>query len=231
MKKSAVAGARAIYGSPMRPLLLAVLASLLAVAPADAAFRELRIGSSQRTVDATPGSGCGTSGSATMCGDAAYPLALEGELAVRRGHRIVFDFDQPVDSVRVDGIEVQREANGNRWFGTVPRTWRPGFVRIGVFSRWSGGDQHFEAGLRVLRQRRGPVRVPKVAGLTQIEAFLALERRGLWWRFKGSEPRFFDSGPPIPPNAIMAQGPPVATQSLRPGTRVRRGTVVTLGLR
>ena len=214
----------------MHAVAIAVAASLLAAAPADAGYRELRVGSSQRSVEASAGSGCGsTAPGSGGCADAAYPLQLRETLFVRRGHAIAFDFDRPVDAVTVDRIEVEREGGTNRWTGTVPDALPDGFLRIGISSRWPGGDQHFEAGLHVIRRGRARVRVPRVTGRPQVEALPALERRGLWWRFAGERQRHFDSGPPIPPGSVATPGRTPRTQSLRPGTRVRRGTVVVLG--
>ena len=216
----------------MRSAVLAAAALLLAAAPADGAFRDLRVGSSQRSVEASPGSGCGTfSSGAGGCADAAYPLALRGTLFVRRGHTIAFDFSQPVDAVSVDGMEVERESNSTRWTGTVPQDWPGGFRRVGVGSSWSGGDQHFEVGLHVLTPRKAWVRVPRISSppTPQIDALMKLERRGLRWRFEPGGARFHDSGPPIPPGSAPALGSPVRTQSIRPGKRVRRGTAVLLG--
>ena len=215
-----------------RTVVIAVAAALVAAAPADGAWRDLRVGSSQRSVQATPGSGCGTSADGNGgCADAAYPLALRGTLFVRRGHALALDFDQPVDRVSVSTphghIPVRREWNGTRWLGTIPETLPDGFARIGVGTAWSGGDQHFEAGLHVIRRGRRWVRVPDVAG-PYVDAMLALERRGLRWRDARGGQRYFDSGPPIPPMAIATPARPVRGQSIRPGKRVRRGTVVLL---
>ena len=217
-----------------RIAVIAVAAALVAAAPADGAWRDLRVGSSQRSVDASAGSGCGTNANGSGgCADAAYPLALRGTLFVRRGHAVAFDFSQPVDRVSISTphgeIPVRREWNGTRWIGTVPEALPDGLVRIGVGSAWDGGDQHFEAGLHVIRRGRAWVRVPDVVG-PQIDAMLALERRGLRWRFERGGPRFHDSGPPIPPLSAPALGKPVRGQSIRPGKRVRRGTAVLLRL-
>lgn len=228
-------------------LLAACLVGGPAVATESDPLAELRVSSSQRVVEGSPGSRCRThldaNGNGTGgCADYRYPLEPRGRLPLRPGKVLAFDFGAPVDRLdatyiargeeRRLAVRPQGEPPSARWLAEVPRDVVPGGLLLSVLAFYDppanpSGDQHWQVTTWVLRPLRttGSTRVPRVRGGMLPAAKRALERRGLRWRVDGGGPES-DSGP-------VVDGSPatVRTQRPRPGRRVARDSVVRLTTR
>lgn len=241
-------------------LLLALVLPASAGAFDDQPMNELTVASSQRSIAATAGSGCFIGPNGGGCGDAAYPLQLEGPpLMVRRAHTIGFELDHPAESLEVrlrgggappkDGgsvgetfsrafaVQPEGPLPARRWLATVPEDLADGFARVGATAVYPkagdpSGDRDFEFGIHVIRRGATRVKVPKLVGRSYGLATRELERRGLRWRVGRKGTISFETGPWGCPAIIPDPcDDRVIAQWLRPGRKVARGSVVTLEVR